>query len=403
METTTTTARTTTIRTTTTTQDTGIGPGPTAPPIDEIEGDTILILAEDKAMLHNWPRGGGAKFNTLQNSYNDFNSKWEMNGYWVKDACSVQFQGESYLIGGAYNCDGGTANCEHVNIQKAVMKLSTTKCGLEIVWDGNDKALPFDMKEHSCAVYNKRINNNDFKPHVMLCSPDDTANDPHNDKEYIDKYCWSTRYMSRGDMYWSREPNLNERHIKGAMVQHKGRLVILGGTGTDRNHDSPSDTNKLEWLDQSAGKWRFGQQYPLKTEGHSMVSAEDYLYVFGGLNYDEDYDEWQDSALFNTHRVYKNRDPTQNYQWETHANLKRARAKHNTVWMGGQIYHVAGYAKDYSTSPSTQTGRRVEKWEDKNGSKKLESEDVLFNYVSPQSFIVSENWYKNICGINYGK
>ena len=190
METTTTTARTTTIRTTTTTQDTGIGPGPTAPPIDEIEGDTILILAEDKAMLHNWPRGGGAKFNTLQNSYNDFNSKWEMNGYWVKDACSVQFQGESYLIGGAYNCDGGTANCEHVNIQKAVMKLSTTKCGLEIVWDGNDKALPFDMKEHSCAVYNKRINNNDFKPHVMLCSPDDTANDPHNDKEYIDKYCW---------------------------------------------------------------------------------------------------------------------------------------------------------------------------------------------------------------------
>lgn len=69
------------------------------------------------------------------------------------------------------------------------------------------------------------------------------------------------------------------------------------------------------------------------------------LICLGGLNYDEDYDEWQDSALFNTHRVYKNRDPTQNYQWETHANLKRARAKHNTVWMGGQIYHVAGYAK----------------------------------------------------------
>ena len=59
--------------------------------------------------------------------------------------------------------------------------------------------------------------------------------------------------------------------------------------------------------------------------------------------------------------------------------------------------------QDYSTSPSTQTGRRVEKWEDKNGSRKLESEDKLFNYVSPQSFIVSEKWYKNICGINYGK
>ena len=69
------------------------------------------------------------------------------------------------------------------------------------------------------------------------------------------------------------------------------------------------------------------------------------LICLGGLNYDEDYDEWKDSALFNTNRVYKNRDPTQNYQWESHATLKRARAKHNTVWMGGQLYHVAGYAK----------------------------------------------------------
>ena len=43
--------------------------------------------------------------------------------------------------------------------------------------------------------------------------------------------------MKKNDMYWSREPNLQDRHIKGAMTQHKGRLVILGGTGTDSNHD----------------------------------------------------------------------------------------------------------------------------------------------------------------------
>ena len=48
------------------------------------------------------------------------------------------------------------------------------------------------MKGHSCAQFQKRIGNTgqDFKPHVMLCSPDNTADDPNNDKVEIERYCW---------------------------------------------------------------------------------------------------------------------------------------------------------------------------------------------------------------------
>ena len=79
--------------------------------------------------------------------------------------------------------------------------------------------------------------------------------------------------------------------------------------------------------------------------------------------------------------------------------MKRPRAKHNTVRMGGQVFHIAGYAKDYSVSPTQNNGRRVEKWENMNpsASQKVETGDQLFNYVSPQSFIVTEEWYVRYC------
>ena len=96
------------------------------------------------------------------------------------------------MIAGAYNCDSGNSNCEHINVQRSVMKLSKKSCGLEVVWDGHTKKLPFDMSEHSCAVWNKRrpTSPNDYDQRVLLCAPKDTANDPVNDKEYIDQRCW---------------------------------------------------------------------------------------------------------------------------------------------------------------------------------------------------------------------
>ena len=54
--------------------------GPPGPPIEAPEGDMILIVSDDKAMLHNWPKGGEEYFFELQGSYQDFNSKFDFNG-----------------------------------------------------------------------------------------------------------------------------------------------------------------------------------------------------------------------------------------------------------------------------------------------------------------------------------
>ena len=54
--------------------------GPPGPPIVGPEGDMILIVSDDKAMLHNWPKGGEEYFFELQGSYQDFNSKFDFNG-----------------------------------------------------------------------------------------------------------------------------------------------------------------------------------------------------------------------------------------------------------------------------------------------------------------------------------
>ena len=62
--------------------------------------------------------------------------------------------GESYIIGGAYDCTAEhTEYCNHVNVQRAVVKLSHNRCGLDIVMDGISKKLPYDMREHSCAAF----------------------------------------------------------------------------------------------------------------------------------------------------------------------------------------------------------------------------------------------------------
>ena len=118
-----------------------------------------------------------------------------------------------------------------------------------------------------------------------------------------------------------------------------------------------------------------------------------YLFI-GGLVFDENYEKWEDSRLFNTKLVYRNADPAEN-QWEKHSELLRPRATHTTVLLDDQVFHIAGYALDYSVTPPLENGWRVEKWEQLAGDTKIESGDKLYRYKNPQSFIVDENWYKS--------
>merc|ERR1719197_1663565 len=186
------------------------------------------------------------------------------------------------------------------------------------------------------------------------------------------------------------------------MVVSRSWVVLVWRVVMITRADSVSDTNTIEYLNQngiinedgSVGSWSFGQPYPLLVEEHSMISTKDFLYVFGGLSYDENYDQWLDSTHFNSKACYKNVDPAQFYEWTKHGELMRGRSTHNTVYMDGQLYHIAGYAKDWTVNPPVVNGRRVEKWETPaDSSPKHESQDILYNYNSPQSFIVPDDWY----------
>ena len=166
--------------------------------------------------------------------------------------------------------------------------------------------------------------------------------------------------------------------------------------------------HNINFAKDSNGQWSLGVPYPISVEGHTMLSISEYIYVFGklnilltqtlffigGINFDENYDQWTDSARYNTKLVYRNADPAES-QWEKHADLLRPRASHSTVLVNDQVFHIAGWAKDYSVTPSVLNSRKVEKWEQLSGDTKIESRDVFFNYVSPQSFIVTESWYRN--------
>merc|ERR1711892_1420866 len=172
----------------------------------------ILILHDDKAMLHNWPKNQAPVFHPLQASFTDPRSVWNQNDFWPHESCAVQFKG-----------------------------------------------------------------------HVMICSPHDVANDPVNEKEYIDRRCWSTASMEKNSMYWQREASLKTRHINGAMVQHKGRLTMVGGTGSYGGQDSALDTAAVEFLDQNLqlnedntlNRWLYGKKYPFAVEEHEIVSVRD--------------------------------------------------------------------------------------------------------------------------------
>ena len=69
--------------------------------------------------------------------------------------------------------------------------------------------------------------------------------------------------------------------------------------------------------------------------------------ISGGANYD-DYNTGDDSFLYNVKAVYKNIDPASGYQWQKHGELLKPRSRHNTVYLKGQFYHIAGYGKTYT-------------------------------------------------------
>ena len=87
---------------------------------------------------------------------------------------------------------------------------------------------------------------------------------------------------------WESEPWLRNQHIKGTMVYHKGRLVIMAGTGL--SSESYEDHPFVEWLNQNGvynssdktyGTWVRGEKLPITLEEVSSITDGESIYVFG--------------------------------------------------------------------------------------------------------------------------
>ena len=107
-------------------------------------------------------------------------------------------------------------------------------------------------------------------------------------------------------MNWQKEPMLRTQHLHGSMIQHKGRLIIIGGNGDWQNQDGlvffvnavaatifrQDSIDSVEFLNQNGilapdntfGEWTFGTRYPIYVEETSILSTGDFLYVFGKLS-----------------------------------------------------------------------------------------------------------------------
>ena len=70
-----------------------------------------------------------------------------------------------------------------------------------------------------------------------------------------------------------------------------------------------------------------------------------------------------------------------------------------------QLFHIAGYGKVTVNGGTMINGRMVEKWHVKdtkeapefNAITRQESSPVLYNYVSPEAFVISDTWYNQYC------
>merc|ERR1712150_100826 len=237
------------------------------------------------------------------------------------------------------------------------------------------------------------------------------------EKDYKDRACWSSRDM----LTWESEPWLKWQHIKGMMVYHKGRVVMMGGTGL--RSESYEDHQYVEWLNQNGqynetdktyGTWSQGVSLPLTLEEASTITDGTYIYVFGGLHYlSESCNIWQDTATCNSKQVWRNQDPSNGFQWLKYGDLMYPRSRHHSMLMyetqtNAQLFHIAGYGKVTVDGGTMINGRTVEKWYVYGSEKEQrapefsalrleQSSPVLYNYVSPEAFVIQDSWYNQYC------
>lgn len=145
-------------------------------------------------------------------------------------ACSVEYQGQMFIIGGFYNVH-------------RVSVVSECKLKYHATLPGGDDVQFF---YHQCAVFNS---------HIWMCG-----------RKHDDKSCYSYDGIELAE-----QPSTNYTHERGGLVSARKTLVSIGGF-----------TNKVEQLDQTGEEWiPFGADLTDVLNGFTTLVYNDVIYVFG--------------------------------------------------------------------------------------------------------------------------
>lgn len=144
-------------------------------------------------------------------------------------SCSVEYQGQMYIIGGFYN--------EH-----RVSVVSDCMLKFHSFLPAGDNMEFFEQK---CAVFNSKI---------WMCAPkhDDTACYSYDGTELIE------------------EASTHSSHLLGGLVSFRQTLVTISGY-----------TTKVEKLDETGTGWTFDENFPDVLNSFTTLVYKDAIYVFG--------------------------------------------------------------------------------------------------------------------------
>jgi len=153
------------------------------------------------------------------------------------ESCSVTFRGTMMIFGGSMNSKA-----------VAIVKNGQNKdCGLIV----SSLKLPVDMYRHSCIVNEEEI---------LLCGSKGRENQCYRMVDYT----------------FERSENMLKGHSNAAMVYLGSDPLIIGGVDTQY-------TAVVERL-YATGSWKLEEDLPFAMEGHSAITTEGKVYVFGGRN-----------------------------------------------------------------------------------------------------------------------
>ena len=184
----------------------------------------------------------------------------------------------------------------------------------------------------------------------------------------------------------------NFRHWRGGLIKYKRYLITVGG------HDAPKITEIMKrnkdgtflWsgieqdFNDSIKKVRKGHDHTLVTIPPSDVN-EEYVLLIGGHTALNNVVDWTDVVMKSIYKF--------NGTWFHFGQLKKPRAKHNSIHWNGAVYNIGGI-HGYYNEDDRRTKMEIWKIEDSPDQfKTYENWPELYKWEYPHLFIVPDSFF----------